>query len=73
MMMPLIAYATLSRRSVVSSDGDDCENKMSKVELITICKLGGYIPLQTAKDYNTANNAYHAAENKKPTIVVNTN
>ena len=66
-------FITTHVKSVVISDGDDCENKMSKVELMTIRKSGGYIPLRTAKDFNTANNAYHVAENKRPIIVVDTN
>ena len=59
-------------KSVVNSDGDDCENKMKKVELMTIQKFGGHVPLQTAWDFNTANNAYHITENKRSSIVVDT-
>ena len=46
---------------------------MLKVGLMTIWKSGGYIPLLTAWDFNTTNNAYYIAENKRPSICVDTN
>ena len=48
---------------VVYSDGDDCQRKMDKVVLKTILKTC-YSVLTNAKQFNTANTAYHADEDK---------
>ena len=55
----IIAHVKL----VVSSDGDDCQQKMDKVVLKTIRKTC-YLVLTNAKQFNTANTAYHADEDK---------
>ena len=47
----------------VSSNGDDCEQKMEKVILKTIRK-SSFSVLTNAKQFNTANTAYHADEDK---------
>lgn len=50
---------------VVTSDGDDCERKMDKIELKTIHR-SGYLVLRNAiKQFNTANTAYHQPEAKQ--------
>ena len=51
-------------KSIVTSDGDDCERKMEKVVLKTICKTC-FSPLINAKQFNTANTAYHADEDRR--------
>ena len=66
-------FITAHVKSVVQSDGDDCEDKMKKVELKTICKSGHFSILKSAKHFNTANTAYHAAESKKPEEIIDTN
>ena len=52
-------------------DGDDCEDKMNKVELKTICK-SGYVNLKMAKHFNITNTAYYAAEAKRPDKIYDT-
>ena len=60
----LCNYITAHVKSIVSSDGDDCEQKMDKVVLKTICKFC-YSILIDAKQFNTANTACHADEDKR--------
>ena len=56
-------FITAHVKSVVSSNGDDCQLKMDKVVLKNICKTC-FLVLETAKHFNTANSAYHSAESK---------
>ena len=60
-------------KDVVCSDGNDCERKMNKVQLMNICKSAGYSPLKTARHSNKDNLAYHAAKAKKPEAIIYTN
>ena len=57
-------FITAHVKSVVNLDGDDCEDKMNKVELKTIWK-SGYATLKTAKHFNTANTVYHISKAMK--------
>lgn len=66
-------FITTHVKSVVQSNGDDCEDQMNKIELKTICKSGYFAILKTVKHFNTANTAYHASEAKKPEEIIDTN
>ena len=57
-------YITAHVKSVISSDGDDCQLKMDKVILKTIRK-SGFLVLTNAKQFNTANTAYNANEDER--------
>ena len=57
-------YITAHVKLVVSSDGDDCQQKMDKVVLKTIRK-SCYSVLTNANQFNTANTAYHANKDKR--------
>ena len=58
---------------MVQSDGDDCEDKMSKVELKTIRKNNQYVAFKSAKHFDSANTAYHQTDAKKPEEIIATN
>ena len=60
----LCNFITAHVKLIVTSDGDDCERKMEKVVLKTICKTC-FSPLINAKQFNTANTAYHADEDRR--------
>ena len=64
-------FITAHVKSVVLSDGDDCERKMEKVLLKTIRK-SGFTILENARQFNTANTAYHADEDKRHDDINNT-
>ena len=51
-------------KSVVLSDGDDCQLKMDQVILKTIRK-SGFTILSTSNHFNTANSNYHGNEDKR--------
>ena len=53
-------FITALVKTVILSDGDDCQLKMDKVILKTIYR-SGFLVLTNAKQFNTANTAYHAA------------
>ena len=57
-------FITAHVKSVVLSDGDDCQLKMDQVILKTIRKSGFSI-LTTANQFNTANSNYHGDEDKR--------
>ena len=66
-------FITAHIKSVVNSDGDDCEDKMNKVVLKTIRKNDNYVTLKTAKHFDAAIVAYQAAEAKRPEPILATN
>ena len=57
-------FITAHVKLVVTSDGDDCQLKMDKVVLKTIHKTC-FSVLETARQFNTANTAYHSSEKKR--------
>ena len=57
----------------MQSDGDDCEDKMDKVELKTVRKNNHYVLLKSPKHFDAANLAYHVTEPKKPEEILATN
>ena len=67
----LRSFITAHVKSVVLSDDDDCERKMEKVQLMTIRK-SGFSLLSNARQFNTANTAYHADEDKRHDDINNT-
>ena len=66
-------FITTHIKSVVQSDGDDCEDKMDKVELKTIRKNNHFALLKSPKHFDAANLAYHVTEAKKPEEILATN
>ena len=60
----LCNFITAHVKSVVSSGGDDCQQKMDKVVLKTIHKTC-FLVITNAKQFNTANTTYHADEDKR--------
>ena len=65
-------FITAHIKSVVQSDGDDCEDKMSKVELKTIRKNNQYVAFKTPKHFDSANTAYQQTDAKTPDEILAT-
>merc|ERR1711983_769860 len=54
-------------KSIVTSDGDDCQLKGNKIVFKTIRKTC-FSVLETAQNFNTANSAYHKEETRHEEI-----
>ena len=54
-------------KTIVTSDGADCQSKLDKIVFYTIRK-SGYSILETTKQFNTANTAYHNQQTRHEDI-----